>query len=187
MKLKNNTIIYVGTTSSGGVKLDCNFINDLAFLVAANFPEWIIELVGINKDFFINQISGSLSSNIIFSGYVQREVALKKMRYAKVGLVLYGNHGYHQFPIKIVEYAASGLSILASDTPIHRRVLGSDKCLFYEVQSPISAFASLKSLLDNTNTTSELNFNLSNWVKKLTYTNRVTKVLELVLKESSFN
>jgi len=187
MKLKNNTIIYVGTTSSGGVELDCNFINNLAFLVAANFPEWVIELVGINKDFFIDQISSSISTNINFLGYIQRDEALKKMKYAKVGLVLYGNNDYHQFPIKIVEYAASGLSILASDTPIHRRVLGSDKCVFYEVQSPISAFASFKSLLDNPNMASELNFNLSNWVKKLTYTNRVTKVLELVLKESRFN
>jgi len=187
IKQKNNTIIYVGTSSSGGVKLDCNFINDLAFLVAANFPEWIIELVGVNKDFFISQISGSLSANITFSGYVQRDEALKKMKSAKVGLVLYGKNDYHQFPIKIVEYAASGLTILASDTPIHRSVLGSDKCVFFEVHSPISAFTSFKSLLDNTNKATELNSNLNNWVKKLTYRNRVTKVLELVMKESSLN
>jgi glycosyltransferase involved in cell wall biosynthesis len=182
-KTRNKTIIYVGYPESQGKKLNFNMMNDLADLIWHKYPDWIFEVVGFDKNFFEKQISKSCSKNFNFLGPVSREFALSKMNSASIGLVLYVNDSYHQFPLKIVEYAASGLTIMASDTNIHRRILGRNKCVFFDGTSSKSAFLSFEKLLNNHKETYEIKKNLNQWVKGLTYQKRVSRVLDRVLKD----
>jgi len=182
-KTRNKTIIYVGQPESKGKKLNFTLMNELAELIWQEYPDWIFEVVGFDKNFFEKQMAKSCSKNFNFLGPVPREIALSRMNLARIGLVLYENDSYHQFPLKIVEYAASGLTILASDTSIHRRILGSKKCVFFDGTSSKSAFLSFRNLQNNYKETYEIKANLNNWVKGLTYQKRVYRVLDNVLKD----
>jgi glycosyltransferase involved in cell wall biosynthesis len=182
-KQKNKTIIYVGYPESGGIKLNFSLMNDFAELISRDYPDWIFEVVGFDRNFFENQISKPSSKNFSFLGRVPRQIALSRMRLARIGLVLYENNNYHQFPLKIVEYAASGLTILASNTSIHRRILGNNKCIFYDTTSPESAFLSFRYLQNNPKKSCEIEENLNQWVKGLTYNERVSCILDRVLKD----
>jgi glycosyltransferase involved in cell wall biosynthesis len=183
LRTKNNTIIYVGTFESGGVKLDCSFINELAQLIYKGYPEWNFEIVGINRNQFENQIQKSASPNIRFFGYVPRIDVLERMKLAKIGLVSYDKNEYHQFPIKIVEYAASGLLLLVSDTSIHRQILGAEKCLYYIPLNAKAAFKSFVKLQVDQNLMNELRICSLKWVENFTYEKRVNRILQKIYND----
>jgi glycosyltransferase involved in cell wall biosynthesis len=175
--LRRNQIVYVGSPESSGSKINFVFLNELAFLLYSYSPNWTIEIIGFDKNYFQSQISDRISGNLNFHGLLPRSEVLRKIQLAKIGLVIYQSGNYHQFPIKIVEYAASGLAILASDTASHRRILTSDLCVFYESESVSAAFQGIRSLIEEPDQLNSYVQKLRIWVEYLTYENRVKRIL----------
>ena len=103
---------------------------------------------------------------------------MKKLDLLNVGLVIYPNSLYFQdsFPIKIVEYAARKITIIASDTLAHRRILGKNKALFFNEGSSLDLVNCILVLYENDRLRKELAFNAFDWAKKQTYQKRALRI-----------
>lgn len=177
---KKNIIVYVGSPESVGNFIDFEFLNKLGFLVFDAFPDWRIDIIGIDRIYFQNHVGGKIARNINLTGFIPRSTVLERIRLAKIGLVIYEDNNLHQFPIKIVEYAASGLAILATDTESHRRILGPDLCFYFKSKSEETALYGIKSLVTNPTILNSYSLKVREWVENLTYENRIRRILEIL-------
>ena len=144
-------IIYVGNPNNGEVPLQIDLLNDAAVLVYKKNPDWIFEIVGISEEVFLRSCSKYKSPNIKFLEHLPRKLIIKKLRSSLIGLVIYPNfQWFHDsFPIKIVEYSASGVAIVASDTIAHRRILSKNRCVYFKSGSEVSLANGISQLINN--------------------------------------
>jgi glycosyltransferase involved in cell wall biosynthesis len=177
-------IIYVGNPNNGAVPLQIDLLNDAAGLVYKKNPDWIFEIVGISEEVFLRSCSKYKSPNIKFLEHLPRKLVIKKLRSSLIGLVIYPNlQWFHDsFPIKIVEYSASGVAIVASDTIAHRRILSKNRCVYFKSGSAVSLANGISQLINNEAFRVEVIKNSLVWVKDLTYEKRVTNIISVVNK-----
>ena len=184
---RRKNIVYLGNIENEGSRLDFKNLISVAKLVLKNKPEWTFEIIGVS----IDQVKQSEHfvdlPNLKFLGYLPRDQVMKKLKTSTIGIVLYPNLPwfYDSFPIKIVEYSAAGLAIIATDTISHRRILGAKRCLYFEPNSRSSLYDAIISIIENKQIQMELSTNSKIWVKKLTYENRVSKVINAAMNLSS--
>ena len=183
-KIEEKKIVYLGNAKNGNVALDCNFINEVAIRLQKEYPKWSIEIIGISRDYFSQRIVNPLSSNINLLGQISRENALEKIWTASIGLVIYPNdkHFWAGFPIKIVEYAALKVAIVASDTIAHRRILDSNRCIFYQAENIASIVESIGKIIGNSTLKSSLVKSSRLWSEKYTYESRVENILLVITR-----
>ena len=178
LKVLGNKIIigYIGSPHSSGIKLSLQSIIEAARIFESTKPNIRFRLVGINKSDF-NDID--FPSNIELVGRVSRSNSLKSIDNFDIGLVIYPEKKYFidSFPIKIVEYAARHVPIIASNTTAHKNILGSNKALFFDYGSAESLANCIIQLLTDSNKRESIALNSFYWVKQHTYQKRVEKVL----------
>jgi glycosyltransferase involved in cell wall biosynthesis len=170
--LENEFIIgYVGSPSSSGNKLLLDCIYEAALYFSREDSSIIFRLVGIEKKDF-GQLT--LPKNLVTIGRVSRDTALVEIDKFKIGLVLYPETKYFfdSFPIKIVEYAARGVPILASSTSAHRNILGN-----FNADSSISLINAIIYLKNNNVLLNSLSKSAQHWVRNFTFQNRAKQVL----------
>jgi glycosyltransferase involved in cell wall biosynthesis len=177
---KQKTIIYVGNTSSGDYILNVDLLNSMAHALIDTHPDWMIEIIGVQEGFFNSHIERHISPNIKLFGYLPREQVIKRLAVASIGLVIYPNSKWlnDSFPIKVIEYAAAGVAIVASKSVAHLRLLDDQKCVFFEVDSADSLTDSIKKLILDSTYRSLISQNANNWSKSFTYDKRVQNILE---------
>lgn len=187
IKFKENKIIYLGNYISGGHQLDLDKINKLAFEIDKLYPDWKFEIIGIDRSVVEESCNEVVAPNISVLGRLSREQLIENLKYAKIGLVVYPNYEYFvdSFPIKIVEYAAAHLSIIASDTIAHRNLLNSSMCEFFSYESASSLLLAVTKIINDPKYGNEISRNAFNWSKELTYENRAKKILHLLDKISA--
>lgn len=180
VELKSNTIIYLGNPQSGEYDLNVNLINDAAQIILKTHPDWTIQVVGIKEDFYARNIKNRISKNVQVIGSIKREEVLRYLSKAKIGIVIYPELDWFKdsFPIKIVEYSAARLAIVASDTTSHRRVLDESRCIFFKVDSHLSLAAKISEAVNDKELLDSLARNSNKWVRNLTYQNRISTILE---------
>ena len=176
---KRKTIIYVGNESSGDYVLNVNLLNEVALSLSETHPEWNIEIIGISESFFHSQIERHISPNIELLGQIPRELVIKRLATASIGLVIYPNSKWlnDSSPIKIIEYAAAGAAIVASKSVAHLRLLDDQKCVFFEIDSAESLTGAIERLILDSSLRSLISDNANNWSKNFTYDNRVQNIL----------
>lgn len=174
---KFNEIIYLGNHESLGVTIDCNLLNYSAKAILNFRPDWKFTFIGISEKNFAKHIDSPISANIVFIDRLDRELVFHKISKGKIGLVVYPDDGLHQFPIKVVEYAAAGLAIIASNTKAHRNVLNSNNAIFFHYGSVDSLVSSIMFLIDNPVYSEYISMNALKWASNLTYTKRVKNIL----------
>ena len=176
---KKKTIVYVGNTTSGTYVLNVDLLNSMALALIDTHPDWIIEIIGVPESFFNSQIEHYISPNIKLFGYLPREQVIKRLAVASIGLVIYPNSKWlnDSFPIKVIEYAAAGVAIVASKSVAHLRILDDQKCVFFEVDSADSLADSIKKLILDSTYRSHVSHNANNWSKSFTYDKRVDNIL----------
>ena len=176
---KLNTIIYVGNTSSGDYVLNVNLLNNVALSLIDTHPEWTIEIIGVSESFFSSQIKRHISPNIKLIGQIPRELVIKRLAVASIGLVIYPNSKWlnDSFPIKVIEYAAAGVAIIASKSVAHLRILDDQKCVFFEIDSVDSLTNSIEKLILDSSYRSLISRNANNWSRSFTYDKRVHNIL----------
>jgi hypothetical protein len=152
------------------------------------FPDWSIEVIGINKVQFEISCTRKLPSNLKIIGRLSRQDIIMKLAEAKIGLVIYSNEPYFHdsFPIKIVEYAVARLCIVASDTVAHRNILSEDTCIYFDNNSLLSLEKSISRLILDKKLQATLSQNIFSWVENLTYENRVNSVLKQIELQTQY-
>lgn len=174
---KNKFIVgYIGSFHSSGNILDVKQLIDAAASINALNLNIEFNIFGFNIDKF--NCNTTLPQNISFFSRVPRSEIMKKLDLFSVGLVIYPNLPYFQdsFPIKIVEYAARKIPIVASDTLAHRRILGKNKALFFNDGSSLDLVNCLLVLYENDMRRKELASNAFDWAKKQTYQKRALRI-----------
>ena len=98
----------------------------------------------------------------------------------EIGLVPYPETTYNsrRFPIKLVEYAARGILILASDTLAHREILTEDIAYFYPQQSEFGLEAALNLINSDIDEANRKIKNAHLWAQRFTYGSRVKGVIQ---------
>jgi glycosyltransferase involved in cell wall biosynthesis len=175
-KINKFRVGYIGSSQSSGNILDVKQLIDAAASINALNLNIEFNIFGLNIDKF--NWNTKLPQNIGFFPRVPRSEIMKKLDLFNVGLVIYPNSPYFQdsFPIKIVEYAARKVPIVASDTLAHRRILGKNKALFFNEGSSLDLVNCILVLYKNDMLRKELAFNAFNWAKKLTYQKRALRI-----------
>jgi glycosyltransferase involved in cell wall biosynthesis len=167
---------YIGTPQSSENILDIKLFIDTAAAVEALNLNIVFDIIGFNIDRF--NWNTKLPQNIKFVSRVARSKIISKLDLFNVGLVIYPNTPYFQdsFPIKIVEYAARKIPIVASDTLSHRRILGKNKALFFNEGSSADLANCILALYKNDILRKELALNAYDWAKKQTYQKRALRI-----------
>lgn len=179
-KPKENTIIYVGHAYSLNYSLNINLLNEAAKSIFKLYPNWKFKIIGIEEDFFRLNITSPKSPNLELTGIIPREDVIIKLATASIGLTIYPNNKWFQdsFPIKIVEYSAAGLAIIASKSISHTRVLDNDRCLYFEIDSVKSLVGRLDLLIKDKKLRNRLAKNSKTWSQNYTYENRASTIIE---------
>lgn len=176
---KNFTVGYLGSTSSSG--------NAISFRPIMQAAKNYLERDNRVKFCFVGptleelEEGGDIPENVNVMGRIRRDEVIPVIDEFDVGIILYPDLDYFEdsFPIKIVEYAARRIPIIASDTKAHRNILGSDKCLYFDLRSIESLEQNIDKILLDQVAVSEMTNNAYKWVEKLTYEERVRKVLKI--------
>jgi len=178
-KPKENTIIYVGHAYSLNYSLNINLLNEAAKNILKLYPNWKFKIIGIEENFFRLNITSPKSPNLELTGIIPREEVLIKLATASIGLTIYPNNKWFKdsFPIKIVEYSAAGLAIIASKSISHTRVLDDARCLYFEIDSVKSLVDKLDLLIKDKKLRNRLAKNSQSWSQNYTYENRASSII----------
>lgn len=171
---------YVGSTHSSGNKLSIDIVLKAASILEKINSTILFELIGFYYEDLSYPPSQNYSRNVKFLGRLDRSDLFNKLDSFSLGLLIYPDTEYFQdsFPIKIVEYAARKIPIIASDTKAHRRILGENKALYFDLNSPENLVECILTVVNNTNGLAANANNAFEWVKDLTYSNRASKILK---------
>jgi glycosyltransferase involved in cell wall biosynthesis len=180
-KQKIKKIVYVGHIESSGVQIDTNILNEAAHLIHSMHPNWVFEIIGIEPKDFNKDLRSNLARNVKILGLVPRHMVLSKLTNASIGLSIYPESKVfdHSFPIKIVEYAAMNVSIVASETVAHTNILDESRCIMFKDNSINALAIAIDKLIRDDLLRNSIAINARMWVEKLTYENRVLNILKL--------
>jgi len=142
--------------------------SDVANLTIIGFTE--SEIIEMSKFY-------SLSNLTFLSGINHNEVP-KVLLKMDCGLVPYPEGHYHRtrFPIKVVEYCASAMNIIATDTKSNQEILNSDFCDFYEVGDANALLRILRELKENRMESRYKAERGHIWAKDYTYNKRLKEI-----------
>ena len=178
---KEKIISYIGHIHQVGNFLDTDLINNAAILIHRKHPEWRINIIGITKDEFRIRLTSKIAKNLNFYGQLSRGEVLKALKVSRIGLVIYPDTKWFQdnFPIKIIEYAAGGLGIVASDTESHRSILGENLCVYFEPGSHHKLAEAVIKLIENPVLLDKISIRSQLWARNFTYEIRAKKIIDL--------
>ena len=123
-----------------------------------------------------------LSSNLFFLGHRQNSIIPSYLKSADILLAPYSINcitGKWMSPIKIFEYMASGVPMIASDLKRIKEICHKEECLFFKADNPKDLSRKIEYLIQNENIQKSLIKKSLNEVKNRTYEERCKKILEL--------
>ena len=196
-EIENETVGYVGKGWSSGEDNKLFELIQSAKLIddeVENLIRW--EFLGLEPD-YKSRMEMEVrrhewkKSKFEFTNHVSHIEVPSYLNLMSIGLIPYQDSPYNRqrFPIKSLEYAAAGVTILATDTPGNHAVLSSEFCYFY---SPGDARSLAKAILSILNETQARNLKREigrRWAEGHSYKARVEIVLGALgnSKEKSSN
>jgi glycosyltransferase involved in cell wall biosynthesis len=173
---KQFVVGYVGSHHSSGRKLSLDCIQNASLYFEKYNDNVSFQLIGIERKMFDHMY---FPKNVEFFGRLPRENILHAIDNFDIGLVIYPESDYFvdSFPIKIVEYAARGVPILASHTTAQTNILGKTRACYFDLNSNTSLIESIQYMMKNIEYRVSLSQEASQWVENLTYQNRAKIVL----------
>jgi glycosyltransferase involved in cell wall biosynthesis len=172
----NIKVCYLGRMKSSGVDNGIMQLIEDWREVPAGLAS--LTLIGLSK-FEIEVITRkSNPENVTFESSVEHEDVPLNLAKFDCGLVPYPDDRYHQarFPIKLVEYCAAGLNILATDTIGNRELLGEGFCYFYEAGNPVTLRSALMRIRDEGSESKSRAIRGFLWAQNYTYSKRLIDV-----------
>ncbi len=149
-----------------------NKINDVEFILLGDGPE----MKKLQK--IVNE--NNLSENVIFKGWIQREEIPKFLASSSIGIgpLRSTNVTKGALPIKVLEYMASSLPILAMKGTLPEEVLKND-VNGYNIENSEELAQKIIHLLENESIRNEMGANSREMVKKFDWKN----IAESIIKE----
>lgn len=175
---KKIVIGYIGSPFSSDKELSVDCVLEAASILRNSAMNIQFRFIGLTRS--VNHNS-TYPKNIEFIGKINRSNIIEELDKFDIGLLIYPESQYFResFPIKIVEYAARKVPIIASDTICHRNILDKERALFFNLNSAQSLVDAILLMVSNQKLKNHISENCFEWVKQLTYENRVRAVLLL--------
>jgi glycosyltransferase involved in cell wall biosynthesis len=122
---------------------------------------------------------GLESARIMFKSHINHDEVPEFLKDVSIGLIPYECTEYNnqRFPIKALEYAAAGVTILATDIPIHTKILSDKFCYFYSPDIPGDLGRALRIIFADSLSRQVKIQKAGEWASLHTYLNRVNVVL----------
>jgi glycosyltransferase involved in cell wall biosynthesis len=180
-------VCYVGKATSSGNSNGLEFL--LQQINIVNLQEMNVEftMIGIEpefiRDFAALRDSLGIEERVLrFLPHASHQEVLTVLKNSDVGLVPYPNSSYNsmRFPIKIVEYAAAGVLILAAKTPAHSKILPGEIALFYDDSELNSLAESLRHIASNQKAVEKRLARGLAWSQNYRYSSRVHSALTIM-------
>ncbi len=126
----------------------------LEIIEALSISKVPLDLCGDFRPHTLEQKAKALDgwSYVAYHGFVSREEVAKVLKKVKIGLVtLHPTPSYLEaLPVKMFEYMAAGIPVIASDFPLYRELLAAYPCaLFVDPLDPQAIAEATTELLDN--------------------------------------
>ena len=125
---RENRLTYIGVISEGrGLTEILKTLDELPSKLSVR-----LSLAGyFSPDYYSDELTKMNGWNIVdYVGLANRDEVAKLLSVARIGLLLLHplpNHLESQ-PVKLFEYMAAGLPVIASDFPLWRKIIGSEEC-----------------------------------------------------------
>jgi glycosyltransferase involved in cell wall biosynthesis len=187
---KTLRICYIGKAFSSGNSNDLGrLINQIGEIRDIN-AKIIFRFIGIESK-FINEIESTIRNDknqeivLQILQHVPHGQILAELEESDFGIVPYQNTAYNEmrFPIKIVEYAASKVLIIAADTKANRRVMSEKIAFFYDPQSKNGLETALKKILNEPDRADEKVSNALEWSRDYRYSNRANSAIKALVEQ----
>lgn len=182
-------LIYVGKSSSSGIDSNLNYLLESMAMCKRLNLDLKLHLIGIEKEAITNLESlafnlGLKKSDISIVGHLTHPEVLEKLLNAEIGVLPYTSNNYNnsRFPIKALEYAATGCLILASNTPAHLELFPKGTAIFFDPTDIGSFSKAISDLHAEKFPGQEILTTARAWSEEFTYENRVFKAIANVSK-----
>ncbi len=127
-------------------------------------------------------IKENVAQRVEFIGSVPHQLIPKYLSKAKAAVLPNIAEGPSQFssPLKLFEYMAAGVPIVASDLPAFREILqDNETAIFFQPGNPEALSAAIKKLLNSKELYKKLSTNAKIKAQDYTYENRADKIYEI--------
>lgn len=182
-------VIYVGKSSSSGIDSNLQYLLESMALCRQLNLDLKLHLIGIESEAITHLETlafnlGLKKSDISIVGHLTHPEVLEHLQNAEIGVLPYTANNYNnsRFPIKALEYAATGCLILASNTPAHLELFPKGTAIFFDPTDIGSFSKALSDLHAEKFSGQEILTTARAWSEEFTYENRVVKAIANVSK-----
>lgn len=178
------SICFLGKAESNGHPNGILEFTDMICQIPV-FEKIVLGFVGLNSLELESQIRVKTEScanvEVKFVPHVSHDQVPKIVSEFNVGLLPYPENEYHRdrFPIKALEYAALGLTLLVSDTQSHRSIIPASCAFFFDHDRSDSLLRVIEKL-KNLDLSIEKRLNARNWAEQFTYEKRAQEILNFI-------
>lgn len=174
---------YFGSFETMGVKSGINQFAKSLFEISTHTFELTLVGIGLSGRLEIESLRATLNllgGTIEIVDYAEHREIPNLMRKFHILVLPYSESPFNlgRFPIKAVEYAASRVPILCSNTISHANILGHSKAFFYDINEPSSLSNAIEDIMSNKELRENKIKNAFSWALQLTYENRAKSILE---------
>jgi glycosyltransferase involved in cell wall biosynthesis len=161
-------IVYAAKILQSKSRIQFKFIG-----LELGYKEKMISLI---KDLEVESV------NFIFVDHIDHKKIPFELGTFDVGLVPYGDSNYNseRFPIKLLEYAAGGLPIVATDTLVHRELLNEEFTQFYSKNNHTDLADAIHKMQIRIQENEAMSESARRFAMNFTYDERVNKLLALI-------
>lgn len=177
-------IVVLGKISNAHQRASFESLLNELKLLNSTLEKTEVTFIGIEEQIGREFLSNlDLGTRIIFKSHIKHEDLPSLLCDFDLGIVPYSNDPYFRdtFPIKIVEYCAMKILVIATNTQTHKTILG-ENAIYYD----LNKVGSLNNVLNQVwagvlDTSSRLDRAYA-WARTKTYNERVKKILQATCK-----
>ena len=137
-----------------------------------------LTLIGLTQSESDQLISNCHINNVVFMPSLKHEDVPRALSNFDCGIIPYPEGTYHRtrFPIKLVEYCASGLNIIATDTASNNDLLSRTFGYFYSAGDTEELLKVLRVIKENTKDSQDRAKQGFEWAQGYTYQKRIRDI-----------